>query len=116
MAKPEWGIKRICQSCSAPFYDLKRSPIICPKCGATFDPEAILKSRRPAGPKEEGTEKTKPKQAEPEKVAVDDEPADDEDLIDEDDSEDDDILEDASDLGDDDIVGVVSPEDDKEDT
>ncbi len=46
MAKPEWGVKRICQSCATKFYDLKRSPITCPKCAATFDPEALLKSRR----------------------------------------------------------------------
>ncbi|MEE8500438.1 MAG: TIGR02300 family protein [Kiloniellales bacterium] len=52
MAKPEWGIKRICQSCAAKFYDLGRSPIACPQCGARFDPEALLKSRRsrPAAP------------------------------------------------------------------
>ncbi len=46
MAKPEWGVKRVCQSCAAKFYDLKRSPITCPKCNAPFDPEALLKSRR----------------------------------------------------------------------
>ncbi|HEM46397.1 MAG TPA: TIGR02300 family protein, partial [Alphaproteobacteria bacterium] len=46
MAKPEWGTKRICQSCGAPFYDLRRDPIVCPKCGTVFDPEAVLKSRR----------------------------------------------------------------------
>ncbi len=52
MAKPEWGVKRICQSCAAKFYDLGRSPIACPQCGARFDPEALLKSRRsrPAAP------------------------------------------------------------------
>ncbi len=46
MVKPEWGVKRICHSCGAPFYDLRKDPIVCPKCGATYDPEAILKSRR----------------------------------------------------------------------
>ena len=46
MAKPEWGIKRICQSCGILFYDFQKSPIICPKCEAQFDPEAVLKSRR----------------------------------------------------------------------
>jgi uncharacterized protein (TIGR02300 family) len=46
VAKPEWGTKRICHNCGARFYDLHRSPIICPKCGTTFDPEALLKSRR----------------------------------------------------------------------
>ena len=46
MSKPNWGIKRICQSCGAKFYDLQRSPIICPGCGAKFDPDALLRGRR----------------------------------------------------------------------
>ena len=46
MAKPEWGRKRTCYSCGSVFYDLRRDPIVCPKCEAKFDPEAILKSRR----------------------------------------------------------------------
>jgi uncharacterized protein (TIGR02300 family) len=50
MVKPEWGVKRICHSCGAPFYDLRKDPIVCPKCGATYDPEAILKSRRTRTP------------------------------------------------------------------
>jgi uncharacterized protein (TIGR02300 family) len=48
VTKPEWGTKRTCQSCAAHFYDLRKDPIHCPKCGATYDPEAILKSRRRA--------------------------------------------------------------------
>ena len=46
MAKPEWGQKRICQNCGARFYDLNRSPIVCPKCETEFDPEAWMRSRR----------------------------------------------------------------------
>lgn len=46
MVKAEWGLKRTCQSCGAKFYDMNRSPIACPKCGAEFDPEALLKARR----------------------------------------------------------------------
>ena len=46
MTKPEWGTKRTCQSCGAHFYDLRKDLILCPKCGATYDPEAVLKSRR----------------------------------------------------------------------
>ena len=46
MAKPEWGAKHICHSCGTRYYDLQRSPIICPKCNTQFDPEAFLKSRR----------------------------------------------------------------------
>ena len=50
MVKPEWGVKRICHSCGAPFYDLRHDPITCPKCGSVYDPEAILKSRRTRTP------------------------------------------------------------------
>ena len=46
MAKAEWGVKRTCQHCGAIFYDLRRDPITCPKCGVEYDPEAVLKSRR----------------------------------------------------------------------
>ncbi|ROP90665.1 uncharacterized protein (TIGR02300 family) [Stella humosa] len=46
MAKPEWGLKRICHSCGTRYYDMRRPSIICPKCGTEFDPEALLKSRR----------------------------------------------------------------------
>jgi len=34
MAKPELGTKRVCVSCSTKFYDLTRTPAVCPKCGA----------------------------------------------------------------------------------
>ncbi len=50
MAKPEWGTKRICQSCAIKFYDFDRSPIVCPQCSAKFDPESLLKSRRTRPP------------------------------------------------------------------
>ncbi len=46
MAKPEWGSKRQCHSCGARFYDLNRADVACPKCGAHYDPDAVLKSRR----------------------------------------------------------------------
>jgi uncharacterized protein (TIGR02300 family) len=46
VAKPQWGLKRTCQSCGARFYDLGRAPIACPKCGAAFDAEVMQKSRR----------------------------------------------------------------------
>lgn len=37
MVKLEWGTKRTCQHCAARFYDLHRSPIICPKCSGVFE-------------------------------------------------------------------------------
>ena len=41
MAKPELGTKRLCTSCGTKYYDLNRSPILCPKCGATFEVGAL---------------------------------------------------------------------------
>ena len=38
MAEHKWGKKRICLSCGARFYDMLRSPIICPKCETEFVP------------------------------------------------------------------------------
>lgn len=46
MVKPEWGVKRTCHSCGAKFYDMRRDPVSCPKCGAVLDLEALSKPRR----------------------------------------------------------------------
>ena len=46
MAKPEWGMKRTCQGCSARFYDLQRDPIVCPVCSTVYDPEKQPRVRR----------------------------------------------------------------------
>jgi uncharacterized protein (TIGR02300 family) len=48
MAKAELGLKRICVACGAKFYDLMRSPVICPKCG-TEQPAEQPRFRRPGG-------------------------------------------------------------------
>ena len=58
MAKPELGTKRLCGSCSTKFYDLNKSPIVCPKCHTVLE-LAIPRSRpepvaaRAAAPAEE---------------------------------------------------------------
>jgi len=44
LAKPELGSKRQCQNCGAKFFDLNRDPILCPKCGATFQPPALSRA------------------------------------------------------------------------
>ena len=46
MAKAELGIKRVCLSCNMRFYDFGRSPIICPGCGAVFDPQRHTKNQK----------------------------------------------------------------------
>lgn len=46
MTKVEWGTKRICPNCGARYYDMRRDPITCPKCGAPFDAEFLVKTRK----------------------------------------------------------------------
>ena len=47
MAKPEWGTKRTCQVCGKKYYDLNKSPIICPCPEAVeFDSNQFLKTRK----------------------------------------------------------------------
>jgi len=46
VAKPEWGTKRFCQNCGARFYDMRRDPPTCPKCGTPFTPRAVVRPRR----------------------------------------------------------------------
>jgi uncharacterized protein (TIGR02300 family) len=46
VAKPDLGNKRQCQNCGTKFFDLNKSPILCPKCGTQF--EAIPLGRSPA--------------------------------------------------------------------
>lgn len=39
-------MKQVCPTCQSKFYDLNRRPAHCPKCGADFDPEEALRTRR----------------------------------------------------------------------
>lgn len=39
-------MKRTCYGCGARFYDLHRSPIVCPVCNAVYDPERQPRIRR----------------------------------------------------------------------
>ena len=104
MAKPEWGQKRTCNSCSCRFYDMGRAPITCPKCGSTVEPEMPFKVRRgssaPVEPKVAAPVLNNPELDADDLVAMDDDEAMDGD----DESEEDEsgLIEDASDLGEDD--------------
>lgn len=90
MAKPELGLKRVCVSCSARFYDLNRAPAICPKCGAE-QPSDLPQPKRGGDIPADQTKKD-PKNDEDD-IDVD---------LDTDDDGDDDVMEDTSDLDDDD--------------
>ena len=97
MAKREWGIKRTCQGCGARFYDLGKSPIVCPKCGTGFDPQALLRPQR-----SRPAPVVAPTPAKPvlEDIEIDDEVIEDADIEGADD-DDEEIIEDASELGED---------------
>ncbi|MFC0388286.1 TIGR02300 family protein [Muricoccus vinaceus] len=49
MANAELGLKRTCVACGARFYDLGRSPAVCPKCG-TEQPAEQPRAKRVAAP------------------------------------------------------------------
>jgi uncharacterized protein (TIGR02300 family) len=50
VAKPELGIKRVCGSCGAKFYDLARDPIVCPRCGTVYIVAAATRAAARAEP------------------------------------------------------------------
>ena len=114
MAKPAWGKKRTCTNCGALFYDMKKNPATCPKCGVEDSLQPLLKPRR--------TPVAKPAPAKP--VAVNDDteetdvPDDIEDIEVDNDEEDDLLVDDDldDDSGDDvsEVKGHIEPGDDKE--
>ena len=70
------GVRRRCLSCTAAFYDLNRTPIVCPKCGVEFTP--VEYARRPEPFKKYGAPyvrvvKPEPEEAEPAAEAGEDE-------------------------------------------
>lgn len=48
MIKLKWGSKRQCLGCGIHFYDLQRSPIVCPQCGIVYEIQGMSKSRKRA--------------------------------------------------------------------
>ena len=47
VSKTQLGTKRVCPSCGARFYDLAHRPIACPKCKFNFEPDQIVRARKP---------------------------------------------------------------------
>jgi uncharacterized protein (TIGR02300 family) len=97
MAKPELGSKRVCVACVTKFYDLQRSPAVCPKCG-TEQPVEQPRPRRGGGNVVEDKRPKKPVPA----PGLEDTDVD----VGIEESEEEDVLEDTSDLEDDaDAIG-----------
>lgn len=120
MVKPEWGTKRTCHSCSAKFYDMRRDPVSCPKCGTVLDLETLVKPRRTravaaVAPEPKPVIKPPPKR-----------PASEEELpevgaeleveVEKTDDEEEEVLEDTSELGEDedDVAEVIDGVDGEE--
>jgi len=120
VAKPEWGSKRVCQSCGTRFYDLMRTPCTCPKCGAAVETEVVFKPRRQSA-EARAAAKLAPvaevdgvpaAEAEELEVLEDEDAEGTVDAKDEDDS----LMEDVADLGedDDDMAEVMEHLDDED--
>jgi uncharacterized protein (TIGR02300 family) len=60
MSKPARGIKRVCQSCGTRFYDLGRTPIVCPSCQAVYQVTQPTSRRGERAPAPEVREKVEP--------------------------------------------------------
>jgi uncharacterized protein (TIGR02300 family) len=69
VAKPELGIKRQCANCGAKFYDLGKTPILCPKCG-TLHEIAAAPARRQVAAKPAPVEEQEAAPAEAETVSL----------------------------------------------
>jgi uncharacterized protein (TIGR02300 family) len=91
MVKAELGSKRTCVACGTRFYDLSRTPAVCPKCH-TEQPAEQPRLRRPPGPPPDERRIKKPVPV-PEDAALEIEEAPE--------AGDEDVIEDTSDLGDD---------------
>jgi uncharacterized protein (TIGR02300 family) len=118
VVKPEWGSKRVCLNCGARFYDMNRTPIVCPACETVFDPAANSKPRRsrtPAKAPVAAAPAAKVAVLERDEVDTDEEIAvgDDEG---EEEAESESAIEDVSELGDDDMSDVIDADLDEDDS
>lgn len=115
MTKPEWGSKRTCLNCGTRFYDMQRTPIVCPKCGSENAPDAVTKARRVMKKAPAHAAEAKAKVAKP--ILDDDEEVlDDVEVEVEDDDADEGLIEDTEDLAeDDDMAEVINLGSDDED-
>ena len=90
MPKDEWGVKRVCPTCSTRFYDLRSDPMTCPNCAAVYTVESLSAVK---------TKALRPEKVKPEPVDLEDLPEIDtgDETIETDDDLDDEILEDEED-------------------
>jgi len=68
MGRPELGTKATCDVCNERFYDLNRTPAVCPKCGAEQRPVAprVMRPARSMAEPRRFSRKPEPVEAEQE--------------------------------------------------
>jgi uncharacterized protein (TIGR02300 family) len=109
VVKTEWGIKRLCQGCGASFYDMRRDPIICPKCEVRHNPVAVSKPQRSRSAAKPSAPVPKPPLKPEEPDVVETVSDDDKDVLAagddveevKEDADEEEVIEDASELGED---------------
>lgn len=110
MGKVDLGEKLSCSDCGARYYDLNKTPALCPKCGAENERQRTFKTKK-ASPS-----KSKPAKVDPmpvEKKKEDAENAEDADSGDDDDAG---LIDDDDDLDDDSVGSVIGPIESKTET
>ncbi len=111
------GLKRICMNCGTRFYDLDKTPIVCPSCETEFTGDIKVKSRRgrPAATPEAPIKKIEEKteiEDEVEEIDADDDVVSLDDMDDEDDGT---VLVEDEDEEDADVAALDGNFDDVED-
>jgi uncharacterized protein (TIGR02300 family) len=96
VTKAEWGTKRVCSECGARYYDMRKDPPTCPKCGTVFEAVSAKAKRRPAPPEDKAA--AKKKQKAPADLDIESKVLE----AGAEDEEDEELIEDASELGEDD--------------
>lgn len=113
MAKPELGNKHQCQHCGTKFFDLSKTPVVCPKCGTVQQVAATTRMARASVPDddEEVENETGPELVSLEEAEATEENVDvggDDDVEIEDDSgDDDDTFLEEEEEDNDDVSGLI---------
>lgn len=124
VARPELGTKHTCTSCGTRFYDLNRSPFVCPKCGQAFteSPSSTLiavATPAPAKPAPPAAKLKVNSFDDEDESGSEDEVLADVEIEEIDDEEDDaaaDTFLEEDDDGDDDVTGIIGGIGDKDET
>lgn len=103
VGKPKLGKKHICLNCEARFFDLGKTPVVCPKCGTEVVVEKPKKKRSKKAKTEEAAAAALAEEKASNAPAAedDDEDEDIDDITADDDDDDDDeegLMEDTSDI------------------